>query len=142
MRLVRYNPFNKLALLGNSFDAFFPEAALTAKNDPIFYPVVDISDEDDTVVLTVELPGIKKQDIRVNIENTILTIQGEKRVETEEKKETYFQRERSYGEFKRSFSLSDDVVTDEVMADYKDGVLKITLKKNKAKNEIKQITVH
>ena len=61
---------------------------------------------------------------------------------TEEKKENYYRRERHYGSFKRSFSLTDDVRTDEVTADYKDGVLKVTLKKDAEKEAVKQICVN
>ena len=107
-----------------------------------FYPAVDIVSKDDTISLNVELPGVNKEDISVNIEDKILTIKGERKFENEEKKGTYYRRERAYGSFKRSFNLSDEIMTDEVSADYKDGVLTVTLKKDTAKEAVKQITVN
>jgi len=142
MKLVRYNPFNERAFWGNSFNDIFNDSVFKTKTHDSFYPAVDILNEKDRVILDVELPGIKKEDIAVNIENKILTIKGERKSENEEKKETYYRRERSYGSFKRSFSLSDEVLTDEVTADYKDGILRLTLKKNTTKEEVKQITIN
>ncbi|MBU8848583.1 MAG: Hsp20/alpha crystallin family protein [Desulfobacterales bacterium] len=140
MRLVRYNPMNELAFWGNSFnDSFFNTKPKTEES---WYPAVDILNEKDNVVLNIELPGVKKEDISVNIEDRVLTIKGERKFENEEKKDSYFKKERSYGSFKRSFSLSDDVLTDNVDADFKDGVLKLTLKKDNTKEEIKQITIN
>lgn len=141
MRLVRYNPFNELSIFRNSFDDFFSAPEVRASDAGQFTPAVDIVDREDQVELNVELPGIRKEDIKVNIEDRVLTISGEHRAENLEKKETYYRRERRYGSFKRAFSLSDQILADEVSADYKDGILKITLKKDTAKEEIRQITI-
>ena len=144
MKLVRYNPFNELAFWGNSFNDFFNDSFFNTKTktDEFWYPAVDILDEKENVVINVELPGIKKEDVSVNIEDRVLTIKGERKFENEEKKDNYFRKERSYGSFKRSFSLSDDVLIDDVTADFKDGVLKVTLKKDNTKEEVKQITIN
>ncbi len=142
MRLVKYNPFNELAFWGNSFNDFFSDSISKTKTDEPWYPVVDIFNEKDNVVLNVELPGVKKEDISINIEDRVLTIKGERKFENEEKKNHYFRKERSYGSFQRSFSLSDDVLTDDVTADFEEGVLKLTLKKDTAREEVKQITIN
>lgn len=142
MKLVRYNPFREIDFWGNSLNGFFNDSLFTTKRHEGFYPAVDIVSKDDTVTLNIELPGVTKEDISVNIEDKVLTVKGERKMETKEKKDSYYRRERSYGSFKRSFSLSDEILTDEVSADYKDGVLKITLKKDTAKEEVKQITVN
>jgi HSP20 family protein len=140
MRLVRYNPINELAFWGNAFnDSFFNTKPNTNES---WYPAVDILNEKEDVVLNIELPGVKKEDISINIEDRVLTIKGERKFEKEEKKDSYVRKERSYGSFKRSFSLSDDVLIDEVNADFQDGVLKLTLKKDTAKEEVKQITIN
>jgi len=140
MRLVRYNPINELAFWGNAFnDSFFNTKS---KTDTPWYPAVDILNEKDDVILNIELPGIKKEDISINIEDRVLTIKGERKFENEEKMDSYLRKERSYGSFKRSFNLSDDVLIDEVNADFQDGVLKLTLKKDTAKEEVKQITIN
>ncbi|MCG8615424.1 MAG: Hsp20/alpha crystallin family protein, partial [Desulfobacterales bacterium] len=105
-------------------------------------PAVDIVSNDDTVDLNVELPGMKKEDITVNIEDRVLTIAGERKVENEEKKENYYRRERRYGSFKRAFTLSDDILTDEITAEYTDGILKVSLRKDTVTEKVKQITVN
>ncbi len=142
MRLVKYNPFDEMTLFKNAFNDFFNDRAMATGDTETFSPAVDIVDKDNEVHLNVELPGIKKEDISVNIENRVLTISGERNTETEEKKENYYRRERRYGSFKRAFSLSEDIATNDITADYVDGVLKVVLKKDAAKEEIKQITVN
>lgn len=140
MRLVKYNPINELAFWGNAFnDSFFNAKP---KADDVWYPAVDILNENDAVVLNIELAGIKKEDISINIKDRVLTIKGERTVDNEQKKDNYLRKERVYGNFKRSFSLSDDVLIDEVTADFQDGVLTLTLKKDTAKEEVKQITIN
>ncbi len=144
MRLVRYNPFNELDFWGNSFNRCFNDSisTKTTKTGERWYPAVDILNEQDSIVLNVELPGVKKEDISINIEDKVLTIKGERRYENEEKKDSYYRKERSYGSFKRSFCLSDEILTDEVNADFKDGVLKVSLEKDTTKEEVKQITIN
>ncbi len=142
MRLVRYNPLNEMSVFRNAFDDFFTDSACKTKETKAWYPAVDIKSNEDTVELSVELPGMNKEGIGVNIEDKVLTISGERTLADEEKKENYYRRERRYGKFKRAFTLSDDILTDEVTADYVDGVLKVTLKKDIVKEEVKQITVN
>ncbi len=142
MRLVRYNPFNELSVFKNAFDDFFTDPVFKTRETKDWAPSVDIVSKDDNVTLSVDLPGIKKEDISVNIEDKVLTISGERKFEEEDKKENYYRRERRYGSFKRAFSLSDNILTDEVSADYVDGVLKISLRKETVKEEVKQITVN
>lgn len=139
MRLVRYNPFRELDFWGNSFDNFFKTAT---ESDGSWYPAVDILDEKESIVLNIELAGVKKEDISIDIKNRVLSIKGERKFENKEKKESYFRKERSYGCFERSFTLSEDVLTDDVIADFKDGVLKVCLKKNKTKEDVRQITIN
>ncbi|HCY84559.1 MAG TPA: molecular chaperone [Desulfobacteraceae bacterium] len=140
MRLVRYNPFNEMTLFKNAFDEFFTDSGY--KTSTAWTPAVDIVSNEDTVDLNVEIPGMKKEDITVNIEDRVLTIAGERRVENEEKKENYYRRERRYGSFKRAFTLSDDILTDEITAEYTDGILKVSLKKDTTSEKVKQITVN
>jgi len=142
MRLVRYNPLNELSVFRNAFDDFFTDSVSRIEKSQCFSPAVDIVNKEDKVELNVDLAGMKKEDIVVNIEDKVLTISGERKFQEEEKKENYFRRERSCGSFKRAFTLSDDILTEEVTADYVDGVLKIVLKKDMVKEEVKQITVN
>lgn len=142
MRLVRYNPFNELNLWNHSWNGFFNDAGVKTRRSNGWYPAVDILNEDDNVVLNVELPGLDKDDISVKIEDRVLTIEGERKTDNEEKKNNYYRRERTYGSFKRSFHLGDDVLVEDVNADFKDGILKLTLKKDLAKEEVKQISIN
>ncbi len=142
MRLVKYNPLNELAFWGNSFNDFFNDSVLKTKDSESWYPAVDILNEKENVVLNIELPGLKKEDISVKIEDRVLTIEGERKIDNEKTKENYYRRERTYGSFKRSFNLSDDVLIDDVDASFKDGILKLTLKKDNTKEELKQITIN
>ncbi|MCP4719367.1 MAG: Hsp20/alpha crystallin family protein [Desulfobacteraceae bacterium] len=141
MRLVRYNPLNEFALLRNSFNDFFTDPISKGESKG-WYPAVDILDEGDSIVLHVDLPGVQKEDILVNIEDKVLTISGERNSETRENKNTFYRQERIIGSFKRRFTLSDEFITDEVDAGFKDGVLKITLQKNQTKEAVKQITIN
>jgi len=102
MRLVRYNPLNELAFWGNSFNDFSSFFNTKPKTGESWYPAVDILNEKNNVVLNIELPGVKKEDISVNIEDRVLTIKGERKFENEERKDSYFRKERSYGSFKVS----------------------------------------
>ncbi len=92
-------------------------------------PAVDISEDDGNYVVTAELPGTKREDVTVELEDDVLTIRGEKRNEREEKKEKRRFVERSYGTFSRSFTLPANADPERVSASFKDGVLSVTIGK-------------
>ena len=92
-------------------------------------PAVDIFDKGGEVVIHAELPGIKKEDIDVRVENNVLTLRGKKERMEEVKEEGYFRTERAYGAFSRSFSLPSTVEASKIAADYKDGILTLRLPK-------------
>jgi HSP20 family protein len=94
-----------------------------------FAPSVDIAEDDERYVVTVELPGAKKDDVTVELKDHVLTIRGEKRSEREEKKEQSHWVERSYGSFSRSFTLPSNAVADRVKAEFASGVLTIEVPK-------------
>ena len=91
-------------------------------------PVVDIDETKDAFVVKTELPGVDKDDVSVNIEDGVLTIRGEKKVETEDKK--HHRAECAYGSFIRSFTLPQTIKADKVEAEYKNGVLNLTIPKS------------
>src|SRR6266567_3992760 len=132
----RLNRMNRL--FRESFSPESPEEALTTTN---FAPPVDIYEDEHTITLKMEVPGIDEKDIDVRIENTTLTVHGERKIEKEEKEENYRRIERQYGSFTRSFTLPPTVDAEKVQADYDKGVLKITLPK-KAEAKPKQIKVN
>jgi HSP20 family protein len=100
---------------------------------------VDISEDDKEYVITAELPEVKKEEVKVTVENGVLTITGERRFEKEEKKK-YHRVERYYGSFARIFALPDDGDAAKVNAEFKDGVLKVHIAKSEAARP-KQIEV-
>ena len=106
----------------------------------LWAPAVDIVDEKDQIKVKAELPGMKREEIEVNLENDILTIKGEKKEEKEIKEKDFVRSERYYGAFHRSFSLPASVDASKVNASYKDGVLEITLPKKEGAKP-KQIKV-
>jgi len=95
-------------------------------------PAADIMEDKDTFTVVAELPGMKKEDVKVTLQNNVLTISGEKRKETEQKEKTFHRMERSYGSFYRTFELPAMVDATKIQADFKDGVLKISLPKSEA----------
>ncbi len=97
-----------------------------------FYPALDVIEEKDQYVLKTDLPGIKKEDIKVSVENGILTIEGERKSETEQKDKHVHRVERSYGRFARSLNLGTNVDNSKVHASYKDGVLQLIVPKSEA----------
>jgi HSP20 family protein len=105
-------------------------------------PVVDIMEDEKEYLIKAELPDMKKEDVRLTVENEVLAISGERTFEKEEKGKKYHRVERAYGSFVRSFSLPEDADGSRVSADYKDGVLHVHLPKSqKAKPTAIEITV-
>lgn len=119
-RVSNYDPFKDM----ENFEKHF------FGTDRISSFKTDIKDNGGEYLLEADLPGFKKEDINVNLENNYLTISAERKVENEEKdkKGRYIRCERSYGSFTRSFDVSD-VDTDKITASYEDGVLKLTMPK-------------
>lgn len=92
-------------------------------------PAVDIVENNDAYVLHAELPGMNKNDVKITLENNILTIRGEKKNETEEKENGYHRLERSYGSFERSFTIPGMIKQEDIDAKYNNGILSLTLPK-------------
>jgi HSP20 family protein len=132
----RVNRMNRL--FRESYSPEGPEEALTTTS---FAPPVDIYEDEHTVTLKLEVPGIDEKDLDVRIENNTLTVHGERKIEKEEKEENFRRVERQYGSFTRSFTLPSSVDLGQVSADYAQGVLKVKLAK-KAEAKPKQIKVN
>jgi len=94
-----------------------------------FAPRVDTAETDAAYEVTAELPGVDEKDIKLSLENNVLSIAGEKKAEREEKKKDYVVSERSYGSFKRAFTLPENVDPEKIAAKFEKGVLKVTLPK-------------
>lgn len=92
-------------------------------------PSVDIVEDEHEYLIKAELPEVNKEDVKVTVENDVVTIKGERKFEKEEKGKKYHRIERSYGSFERSFSIPDDAAPDRVTADFKEGLLQVRLAK-------------
>lgn len=128
LRALHFGPANQLAEAGDG------------GTKVQWSPRVDISEDEDLYLIKAELPEVSKDDVKVTVENGVLTISGERRFEKEEKTRKYHRIERSYGNFIRSLSMPEDADADKVAAEFKDGVLRVTLPKSEARKP-KQIEV-
>lgn len=125
------------------FNAFFPLMERTVgRNSCLGFAALDVSEEHNSYTIKADLPGIKKEDVHLSFENGLLTIEGERKDETEQKDKNYHRIERSYGRFVRSLNLGTGVDGNQIQANYKDGVLEITVPKSeKAKPKAIDIKV-
>lgn len=128
-----FDPFRNIEermrrFFGEGFDPF---KKLAEENWSLatWSPTCDIYENDNEIVVKAELPEVKKEDVNVSIDNNILTIRGERKFSEETKKENYHRLERSYGEFFRSFTLPAFVDAGKVNAEFKDGMLRVTMPK-------------
>ncbi|WP_372637738.1 Hsp20/alpha crystallin family protein [Fodinibius sp.] len=141
MTLMRYNRSND-DLMSKRFsdimDEFFNEAVSTRRNN--FTPSIDISETDDKFLISAELPGMKKEDINIDLENGRLTISGERSFKKEEEGKKFHRVETRYGSFNRSFQLPDNVDEESIEASYEDGLLNISVEKDEDKVK-KQIEI-
>lgn len=135
MSLVRWDPFRELEDMTERLNRMFARSStrtaggkehLTVAD---WIPTVDISETDQEYLIKAELPEVKKEDVKVTVEDGVLTIQGERHQEQEDKNRKYHRVERSYGTFMRSFTLPESVDEAGVKAEYKDGVLSLHLPK-------------
>jgi HSP20 family protein len=121
------------------FDRFFGDfrwPTFSDEGDRWFSPSVDVSESDDAITVKAEMPGMKKEDIDIAISEGLLTLSGEKKDEQEEKKENYHVRESRYGSFRRTVRLPAGVEADQIDANYKDGILTVSVPKSeKAKSK-------
>ena len=145
--ITRWDPFRELNTITDRMNRLFQdsfgqagrsEEGLTTAN---FVPPVDIYEDEHSVTVKMEVPGIDQKDIDVRVENNTLVVRGERKFEKDEKEENFHRIERRYGSFYRAFSLPTTVDTENVSADYDSGVLKIKLAK-KAEAKPKQIKVN
>ena len=130
MTLVRWDPFrqmqetmNRMLDRGVGYPRYdrYDEVPVLAS----WSPAVDVHEQEGHIVLTAELPGVPLEDINISVENNLLTISGERRVEKQQEDGSYHWRERAWGSFRRTFTLPSTVDRDAISAGYKDGVLTV-----------------
>jgi len=120
-------------------DEFFNDAVKSRRDN--FVPSIDISETEDQFLISAELPGMNKDDITINLENSRLSISGERSFEQEEKGKKYHRVETSYGSFERSFQLPDNVDEESISASYENGLLNISIQKSEQEVK-KQIEIN
>ena len=132
MALVGWDPVRRLDTfqsdIDSVFDAFFdprPANGATAR----WVPAMDLAETDEHLVLTVDLPGIAKDDVTIEVKDDVLTVSGERKAEHEERKDGYHRVERAYGSFSRSLSLPQGIDADQVEANFDKGVLEVRIPK-------------
>src|SRR5437667_854127 len=144
--ITRWDPFREFTTVQDRLNRLFresygPEGREEALTTSSFAPPVDVYEDEHNVTLKIEVPGIDEKDIDVRIENSVLTVHGERKFEKEEKEENFRRVERQYGSFTRSFILPTSVDAEGVQAHYDKGILKVQLAK-KAEAKPKQIKVN
>ncbi|HVT96457.1 MAG TPA: Hsp20/alpha crystallin family protein [Acidobacteriaceae bacterium] len=146
MAITRWDPFRDVLALQNRMNSLFQdfnrgqsegEAAFTTA---AFVPPVDIYEDEHKIVLKLEVPGMKENELDIQLENNVLTVKGERKFEKEEKEENFHRIERRYGSFYRSFTIPNTVNPEGVKANYDAGVLRVELEK-RAEAKPKQIKV-
>ena len=147
MNLVKWSPWREMPALYNRFNRLFddPFFRVGQMDDDagmgMWNPAVDLYEKDDHFMIKAELPGVNKDDIKIDLQDQLLTLSGERTYDNEIKEENYYRRERSYGKFQRAFTLPADVDSDKIKAEFKDGLLQIEVPKPEGK-KAKQVTVH
>ena len=133
MSLIKWSPYRNLISLPDEIDRFFNGFGLDLNvSDSVWSPTVDISETENQYEVNAEIPSLKKEDIKLSVEDNVLTLSGERKVEKETDKKNYHRIEREYGKFERSFRLPKEVDAENIKAKYKNGVLTVQLPKTEA----------
>lgn len=140
MTLIKFEPLREFETIHDRIQRYFDDFSshgLTFSDS--FSPRIDISEEKNQINVTAEIPGVKKENIKITLQDNILTIEGEKKKESEQKEQNFYRTERIYGAFKRSFTLPAEVDSEKVEAKFENGILNVTLKKLEAKIQSEKV---
>ncbi len=135
MALIRWSPYRGVANINHELENIFEEFGLPlwkrwqgeGEGEGNWLPAIDLSETKDGYLLKAELPGVAKEDVKITLTEDVLTLTGEKKYEKESKDHNVHRSERVYGTFTRSFRLPGPVASDKVKAEYKDGVLTLSV---------------
>ena len=135
--LTTRRPMRNLFSLHNEMgrifgDLFAPHEGGTDTEETSWMPTIDISETENGYEIRAELPGVSEEDVNVSVTENLLTVKGEKRQEEETKGKNYHRVERRYGSFQRSFTLPPEVETDDIKAEFSDGMLTLSIPKSEA----------
>ena len=136
MTVVRWNPIREFSVFQNQMNRLFEDAMGTwlgesnGTGNTNWVPLADIYENDSDLIAKVELPGVDPNRVDVRVENNVLTIRGERPFDQKVAQENYHRLERSFGTFSRSFALPTTIDADKIHAEYRDGILNLTLPKS------------
>lgn len=134
--------FNLQTSINELFDQSFGQSAQPGSTLNTWTPPVDVYEDENAFLIKLDLPEVSKDDVKVNLNDNVLSITGERRFEHEDKRDGYHRVERSYDQFYRSFTLPPNVNAEEINAEFRDGVLRLTLpKREEAKPKQIQVKV-
>ena len=148
MNIVKYDPFRELRSLQDDMTRLFTGVAPASWGreemmSGAWSPSVDIFDDKENLIIEAELPGMKREDFEISIENNILTLRGERKFEKKTEGDNYHRVERSYGSFTRSFTLPNNVTAEGAKADFDNGILRVSLaKREETKARRIEVTGH
>ncbi len=140
MAITRWNPSRDLDRAWSEFDRlfnrltgsdWFADRDMGVSDVGTWRPAIDVTEHENEYVLTAEVPGMQEDDVHISLKDNVLTLKGEKKFEEEEEGENRYYRERRYGNFQRMIRLDAEIDSDNVQAEYENGVLTITLPKTK-----------
>jgi len=130
MTLIKFEPMKEFETLHDRIQKYFDDfPAYGFKYSDSFSPKIDISEGEKNINVVAEIPGVAKNDIKITLQDNIITIEGTKKKEEVKKNENFYRSERSYGSFKRCFTLPAEVDSDNIEAKFENGVLNISIKK-------------
>jgi len=133
MQLVRFDPLREMERLHNDLNRLFEGGPTTeGRTDSArsWAPAVDVAETEEALFVRAEVPGMSREDIDIELTGETLTLRGERKFESEDKKDNFVRIERRYGKFSRSFTLATPIQADKVSASYRDGILEIVLPKS------------
>ncbi|HML17833.1 MAG TPA: Hsp20/alpha crystallin family protein [Bryobacteraceae bacterium] len=130
-------PFAWMKLLSEELDRFMTKGT----GEAVWRPVIEVSEDKDRLLVRAELPGLKKEEVKVSVADDVLVIEGERKLEKEEKREGYFRSERSYGKFYRAIPLPEGATADKTTAKFADGVLEVAIPIPEMKTKMKEIPI-
>lgn len=139
MTLIKFEPLKELESFSNRIQRYFEDFP-SMDFQSSFSPRIDISEDENNIIVEAEVPGIKKEELKLTLHDNILTLKGEKKMEEEKKGKNYYRNERIYGSFQRSFTLPEEVDSNKVETNFHDGMLTIKMKKAAPKpSNVKEI---
>ena len=139
--LFNMNPFAVMKQFAEDLDRFWGQTPRLTGDGATWSPAIEVKEKEGKLLVTAELPGLKKEDVKVHIDGDTLVVEGERKPEKEEKREGYYHSERSYGQFYRSILLPEGAKTDQTAAQFNNGVLEVSVPIPEAKEARKEIPV-